>query len=304
MDAQGLMAPKTLRFHLLGGFHLEAGEEASPAIVQPRLQFLLAYLLLHCNVHISRHQLAFALWPDSTEEQAHANLRNLLHRLRAVLSRSAYLLHFDRHSVWLEGDDALWLDVAAFSSDLVMAATAERAGDPLAACQALEDAMAIYVGDLLPACYDDWIAVERERLHQAHLHALDHLILLLEKLRAYEKAIYYAEMLVRQDPLHEPACQYLMRLYLAAGSRADALRAYHACATQGLTVHQIFPFVRLAVTLAFGDLTGEDDTFDVEDGQTVSIHLVFGVQGPHIPAGTDQLPHLLQFGAIHAGSHA
>lgn len=226
-DAPGL---KALHIHLLGGFRLEEEAEALPALAQPRLQNLLAYLLLRRQAPIPRQQLAFALWPDSTEQQAHSNLRNLLHRLRAALPESEQFLRYDHHQVWWRQPDACWLDVAEFNTALNQAAAAEAAGDLPSACRALEAAIGLYEGDLLPACYDDWIAAERERLHQAHLRGLSRLVTLLEGLRAYEEAIRYAQQLVRQDPLHEPATQRLMRLHLAAGNRAEALRVYHACA--------------------------------------------------------------------------
>ena len=44
---------------------------------------------------------------------------------------------------------------------------------------ALEQAVALYRGDLLPACYDDWLLLERERLRQEYVKALEQLICLL-----------------------------------------------------------------------------------------------------------------------------
>lgn len=231
MDTPDAPGPRAWRIHLLGGFRLEGEDEALPALAQPRLQNLLAYLLLHRQAPVPRQQLAFALWPDSTETQAHSNLRNLLHRLRAALPGSEQSIQFDRNQVWWRQPDACWLDVAAFDAALAQAATAEAAGDLPAACQALATAVGFYEGDLLPTCYDDWIAAERERLHQVHLRALSRLVTLLEGLRAYDEAIRYAQRLAQQDLLHEPAVQRLMRLHLASGNRADALRVYHACAT-------------------------------------------------------------------------
>ena len=49
-----------------------------------RAELLLAYLVLHPDAQ-PRRRLAAALWPDSTEAQAHTNLRKLLHTLRRRL---------------------------------------------------------------------------------------------------------------------------------------------------------------------------------------------------------------------------
>ena len=72
------MSP-TLRIHLLGDFLLVSGEAPVPMPVA-RAQSLLAYLLLHRDAPQGRSHLAFLLWPDSTEAQAHTNLRKLLYQ--------------------------------------------------------------------------------------------------------------------------------------------------------------------------------------------------------------------------------
>jgi DNA-binding SARP family transcriptional activator len=90
--------------------------------------------------------------------------------------------------------------------------------------------VALYRGDLLPSCYDDWILPERERLRQAFVEATERLIALLEDERDYRAAIGYAQRLLKHDPLQEAIYCHLMRLHALSGDRAAALRAYHACA--------------------------------------------------------------------------
>ena len=51
--------------------------------------------------------------------------------------------------------------------------------DPLEVEQALEKAIDIYHGDLLPDSYDDWILAHREQLRQRYLGALEQLMDLL-----------------------------------------------------------------------------------------------------------------------------
>lgn len=215
---------------LLGGFRLSRDGRPIELPAQARLRHLLAYLLLHRGHPVSRQQLAFIFWPDTSEEQAHANLRNSLHRLRAALQDSAEIIAFDRHHVWPRAEGAVRLDVAEFAAGLAAAAAAETSGDGPTACRLFEAALACYEGDLLPDCYDDWIIAERERLRQAYLQGLDRLIALLEAQRALGAAVRHAQTLAREDPLDETVYRRLMELQLASGNRAEALRAYHACA--------------------------------------------------------------------------
>src|SRR4051812_147942 len=89
-----IMAPN-LDLQLLGGFRIQLGEAWLPTIEHPRLQALLAYLALHRNALQSRQQLAFLLWPESTERQARSNLRTLVSRLRAALPNADSFLTID-----------------------------------------------------------------------------------------------------------------------------------------------------------------------------------------------------------------
>jgi DNA-binding SARP family transcriptional activator len=72
----------SLQVQLLGGFQLVYDDQPVTSISQTRQQSVFAYLLLHSHVPQSRQHLAFRFWPDSTERQARANLRYILHQLR------------------------------------------------------------------------------------------------------------------------------------------------------------------------------------------------------------------------------
>ena len=217
-----------LRIHLLGSFRLVAGDEAARGLDHARLKELLAYLLLNRHRPISRQQLAFLFWPDSTDEQARTNLRNLWHRLRRAFPGADRFLAADEQIMQWRGDASFWLDVADFEDCLQRARTAAGADDPLLH---LEQAVALYDGELLPGCYSDWLLAERDRLAQAYGAALERLATLCEERRDYARAIGHAQALLRHDPLHEPAYTQLMRLHALNDDRAAALHAYHTCVT-------------------------------------------------------------------------
>ena len=219
----------TLHIHLLGQFRAYVDEQPIAELEQRRLQTLLAYVLLHSPAHIPRQQITFALWPESTDEQAQTNLRTLLHRLRAALPGNDPCLQFDRHHVWWRHNGAYRLDVADFDAALDAAAAAERIGNPPAARHALEAAADLYEGDLLPTCYDDWITPIRERLSQAAIRATERLTILLEEAQDYATAATYAQRLLRTDPLHEAAYRHLMRLHAINGNRTGVVRVFNAC---------------------------------------------------------------------------
>jgi DNA-binding SARP family transcriptional activator len=220
-----------LNLQLLGGFRLVADEQPIIQLDTPRLRALLAYLVLRRGVSQSRQQLAFLLWPDSSEGQARNNLRTLLHRLRVALPNADAHLSLTLQTVAWQANSPLVLDVAEFEMAVARAARAEQAGDEPAAIAAFERAAALYQGDLIPDCYDDWIQPERERLQREAFSVLERLAQHLEQSGDDAPAIDYARRLRELDPLRETTCLRLMRLHAARGDRAGALRAYHTYVT-------------------------------------------------------------------------
>ena len=59
-----------LEIRFLGDFVVKVGGEPFAALNKPRLQSLLAYLILHRDAPQFRYHLAGMLWPDSSEAQA------------------------------------------------------------------------------------------------------------------------------------------------------------------------------------------------------------------------------------------
>jgi predicted ATPase/DNA-binding SARP family transcriptional activator len=215
-----------LQIQLLGDLQIAYDGTQVKGVNTARLQSLLAYLLIHRQASQSRQQLAFLFWPDTVEAKARANLRFFLHRLRRALPDADRFIQIDETSVVWRADAPFTLDVAVFEDALEKAK--QEMGE--AAVRALESAVSLYRGDLLPTCYDDWILPERERLRQLYLAALARLIQEMESQGEYRAAISRAQQLLRYDPLHEETYRQLMRLHAKNGDHVGALRAFHTCA--------------------------------------------------------------------------
>jgi hypothetical protein len=167
------MDTEVLRARLLGPMDLRVGERQLAPLDSVRAESLLAYLLLHHDAPQPRQRLAFLLWPDSTERQAHTNLRNGLHKRRRSLPETDRLIDIGPRTLQWRADASLWLDVEHF----------ERA----VAEGRLEEAVETYAGELLEGCYDEWLVDERERLAALHLEALERLARRLSRVGAGPK---------------------------------------------------------------------------------------------------------------------
>ena len=115
--------PATLHLQLLGVFRVLAGDRPVTALDSPRLQSLLARLALHAGVPQARRQLAFLYWPDSTEQQARANLRRLVYELRLALPDADRYLDLDGPSLGWRAEAPYTLDVAQFRATATRADT-------------------------------------------------------------------------------------------------------------------------------------------------------------------------------------
>lgn len=216
---------QVLHIRLLGTFTFTYDNATLTTVDTPRLQSLLAYLVLHSDSPQQRRHLAFRFWPASTESQALTNLRKQLHYLRRALPKADNFLDVTTQTVHWRPTTAYRLDVAEFEETLTRAQTDEVHKRR----EALEEALSLYRGDLLPSCYDDWILPARERLYQQFLRAGQQLVRLLEYDEEYTVAIEYARRLQQAEPLSEASYRQLMRLYALNHDRAGALRVYQTC---------------------------------------------------------------------------
>ncbi|MBV9920672.1 MAG: AAA family ATPase, partial [Pseudonocardia sp.] len=195
-----------LTARLLGRFSLCLVGREIP-LDTARAELLIAYLVLHPDAQ-PRRRPAAALWPDSTEAQAHTNLRKLLHTLRRRLPDVDGIEITQRSLRW-RGES----DVAEF----------DKTSD-------LDRVVALYGGDLLDGHDAAWLDPERQRLRGRWLDALGE----LAERRAADgelgRAVTHAERLLRADPLREENYRRLMRLHTERGDPARAMGVYHECA--------------------------------------------------------------------------
>lgn len=211
-----------LHIQLLGEFRLFIDEQPAEAIHQQRIQALLAYLCLFGHAPHPRTQIASLFWPDSTEKQAHTNLRKLIHLLRQYWPEVDNYLAVDYHSIGWRSDVTVNSDVWEVEQSLALL---EQDPQP----DSVNDLIRLYRGELLPVCYEEWLLPWRRALHERVVNRLTESLATLEAQLEHATAIRCAEHILRLDPLHEAPYRHLMHLRSLAGDRAGALRVYHEC---------------------------------------------------------------------------
>ena len=205
------------RVALLDGFTLQlpdAGQSSTPDL--PRgVQRLIARLSL--SRRPARTAIAGQLWPDVTEERAHGSLRSALWRVHKV---APGLVTVSGETICLAND--VHVDVHELTT------WAQRALDPCATAGDITEADLGLPGELLPGWYDDWVLLERERLRQLRMHALEALAGKYAGAGRYGEAVQAAYAAVRAEPLRESSHRTLVRIHLAEGNLTEAVRVYES----------------------------------------------------------------------------
>jgi DNA-binding SARP family transcriptional activator len=223
--------PPPTQIALFGALEVTHGQAAPQRPPTQKVLSLLGYLIAQHDVPQGRDKLVELLWPEVPPRQGRRMLSDTLWRARRLLTPpdadDTAVLIIGGDTVTFRPDAATWVDVIAFERDLSTLADAidERQ------IAALRSAIALYRGDFLEDCYDDWALYERERLRERYLGVSRQLLSHYFTTRAYAAGLQLALQLVRADPLREDAHRDLMRLYYLLGREADALRAYEQCCT-------------------------------------------------------------------------
>ena len=203
---------------VLGAFritHESSREEVY--IASQSARWLLALLALEYPRRLSRPYVAGLLWPDMPEPRARRALSQAIWRLRQMLTREA---------IATQGDTILLGD--SIQADIIRFHQYLNEGT----LEGLKQATALYGGDFLPECYEDWALLARERLRERYLNALYTLFQNLRKERRYEEALTYIKEFVRQDPLREDAYRALMELCLILDRPQEALQHFNILRTR------------------------------------------------------------------------
>ena len=211
------------RIELLGGCRvvdLSTGREIE--FRTRKAKCLLGLLALSPSFELNREQLASLLWDPAPEELARGSLRQSLKELREVLGAGAEGCVIANRFIVALRAQAFDVDVRHFRDLITLSPTTVDTG--LRAATLWQGEL---FGSHLPNApvFEAWVQVERSHLRSRLTKVLT------DQLEGQMRANDYldprvAEELVRIEPSHELAHQYLMRFHAARGDQAAALRQY------------------------------------------------------------------------------
>ncbi|WP_158554068.1 AfsR/SARP family transcriptional regulator [Micromonospora deserti] len=160
-----------------------------------------------------RTTLAGTLWPERSERDAHASLRQALWRLNRNVS--GLLEQENQHIGLARGTEVDLHEIYRLSE-------AVSESEPRVNRQAVR----LLEGDLLPEWSYDWLDGHRESLRQVRLHTLEALARNDLNAGRTATALVAALAAVGLDQLRESARRIVIAAHLAEGNTAEAVRQY------------------------------------------------------------------------------
>lgn len=221
---------------LLGGFEVRVDGQLI-ANVQWKLRHprqLFQMLLLEPD-GLSREQVLSVLWPDTDPTAAANRLHHTLHLVRGIfvgagLSKAAPVALLEADTVRLNPIHAVDVDVRSFSRCVAGARGLANTAGTTSTEAALQQALALYRGELAQGCpVDEWLSGRREGLRVEFAWVLDRLAEHKRKAGDDEAAIGLYQRLVDTDPGNELAHRSLMELYAATDHPERAIHQYSVC---------------------------------------------------------------------------
>jgi predicted ATPase/DNA-binding SARP family transcriptional activator len=172
---------------------------------------------------LRREMLAGLCWPQASEANARRYLRQALWRIRRALGPDKVpgpaCIYSDDIQVGFNSEAEYWLDTEELES--------RREGwDSI---EALMESASHFQGDLLPGFYDDWVSLERERLHSIFEQKTETLLSALLQEERWRDAVEWAEFWIARSGAPEPAFRGLMRAHRGLGDRSGIGAAYRRC---------------------------------------------------------------------------
>lgn len=122
-----------------------------------------------------------------------------------------------------------WIDVDAFEAHYRAGVSAAQRGDMLPAILALQEADALYQGDLLEEVQEPWVQESRKRLQAKYIDILDRLAEGHAVLSRYQDAVGFCHKALSHDSQRETTYQRMMVYYYYLGDLGGAAEAYRAC---------------------------------------------------------------------------
>lgn len=222
-----------IKITMLGGFKIESGGVViqDTAARTHQLWHLIEYLVAFRHKTVSQEELIRALWPKSNIENPSNALKNLVYRIRSLLT-SQKLPHA-RDVILLSQGCYRWnneldtyVDTEEFEEICNQAAAAGLSQN--ARIKKYMDAIEIYQGDFLPgSCYEGWVVPVASHYRSLYFKCVYAVLGILQEQNRYADIEVICKKALGIDQFDENAHKYLITALVKQGAQTQALAHYN-----------------------------------------------------------------------------
>lgn len=236
--AESTACPLPIQVKCFGSFRVTSGyQELSPTGSEGahyKSWDILAFLCAQPGGSISRELLIGALWPDVDSSKAANRLKVSLTRLRRMLKKQVPELAGE--VVRVDRSGVCRLNAGFITSDVHQFVALRRSASklpPADAANALEEARALYRGDLLTEPYYEWVHTRaddgltlREQYREEYYRVTQRLAELYRQHGDAARAVTLYRDILKLEPTLEDVARSLYRCYQDVGDRGALVREH------------------------------------------------------------------------------
>src|SRR5882724_2282368 len=189
-----------------------------------RQRAVFAVLAAHAGRLVGRDELITAIWGDAPPATAAGSVYTYVSGLRRELEPGMLSSASGGYLLRVAPED---LDSSRFQQLRAEAAELLAAGRTREATARLDEALALWHGDAYATLAGPFVELDRQRLAELRLAAEQRARILLDS-GGDDGLVAELTGLVKDNPLHEPLHELLMRALHRAGRHAEALEVFRA----------------------------------------------------------------------------
>jgi DNA-binding SARP family transcriptional activator len=215
--------------HTLGKFQITDGSVivGEEELRSPMLSRLLIYLLLYRDKTVTTDDMTEAIWPDGEIDNPAGALKNLVYRLRKILSghfgKQEYVLTSRGSYQWNPAVEVV-LDIEQFEKLL---SSAKLEGTPGQAAVWYEKAIDLYQGEFMPGLTElHWIFTLQTYYHSLYLSCVKGLASVYSGMELYEDLDRLSTDALRFESMDEELYCYQIEARMRSGKISLAMESY------------------------------------------------------------------------------
>lgn len=196
---------------------------AADAWTTRRARDILCYITSRRHRRASKDVIIEVFWQDADFDAVSRNFHPTISHIRKGLNsnqplKQNFLLYRDGDYM-LNSEFSYSIDTEEFDRLVAESEAARRAGQHDICISLYEAAVALYRGEYMQGCYDEWVEEQRSYYHEQYLVRLEALAVAAQKARDWARSLQLAQKILCDDQFREDIHHLVMYAHAAHGNR-------------------------------------------------------------------------------------